>query len=225
MEPATAMQGTAVVICDTWDICWGRGANERLAVLAPRVNAFVAEMRSRGALIVHAPSDVVAVYAGSPARRRIVEAPHTAPPTAPIWYWTPLDPPLPIDDSDGGSDTGETTPEQPWTRQHPAIVIDDERDVISEEGPEIYGYLRHREIEKIYLVGVHANMCILRRSFGIRNLRTWDLDVTLVGDLTDSMYNPAMPPFVSHERGTELVLEYIAEHWCPVTTSAAVLAT
>jgi hypothetical protein len=29
------------------------------------------------------------------------------------------------------------------------------------------------------------------------------------------MYDPRKPPFVSHTRGTELVVEHIEKHWCP----------
>jgi type 1 glutamine amidotransferase len=37
--------------------------------------------------------------------------------------------------------------------------------------------------------------------------------------MTDSMYNPALKPTVSHFRGTELVIEHIERHWCPTLTS------
>jgi hypothetical protein len=47
-------------------------------------------------------------------------------------------------------------------------------------------------------MGVHANMCILNRSFGVRQLSKWGLRCVLVRDLTDAMYNPASRPFVSH---------------------------
>jgi hypothetical protein len=43
----------------------------------------------------------------------------------------------------------------------------------------------------------------------------WGIDCVLVRDLTDSLYNPAKPPFVSHEEGTELVIRHIEQYWCP----------
>jgi hypothetical protein len=46
----------------------------------------------------------------------------------------------------------------------------------------------------------------------------------LIRDLTDAMYDPQDRPQVSHERGTELVVEYIERHWCPSTTSQVLLA-
>jgi hypothetical protein len=41
-------------------------------------------------------------------------------------------------------------------------------------------------------------------------------------DMTDAMYNPAMRPNVTHNRGTELVIEHIERHLCPTTTSTSV---
>jgi type 1 glutamine amidotransferase len=45
------------------------------------------------------------------------------------------------------------------------------------------------------------------------------LDVALVRDLTDTMYNPSQAPFVNHHTGTDLVVEHIERHWCPTLAS------
>ena len=65
------------------------------------------------------------------------------------------------------------------------------------------------------MTGVHVNKCLLARPFGIRQLVILGINVLLVRDLTDSLYNPAMPPWVSHDRGTELVVDHIETYWCP----------
>ena len=43
-------------------------------------------------------------------------------------------------------------------------------------------------------------------------------------DLTDTMYNPQMGPFVEHVAGTDLVVEHIERYWSPTTTNSALLA-
>lgn len=209
----------ALIICDLWDDHWSRGAAERAAKLAPRIDTVAKRLRERGALIVHAPSDTMDFYADHPARVRTRDVPRVEPP-APLKL---PDPPLPIDDSDGGSDTGETEWYRAWTRQSPDVEIADD-DVISDDGGEIYSVLRSFGIHRVLMLGVHTNMCILNRSFGIKNLVRWRMPTVLVRDLTDAMYNPAMPPYVSHDHGTELVVEHIEKHWCPTTTSADLLA-
>jgi len=34
--------------------------------------------------------------------------------------------------------------------------------------------------------------------------RGWGMDIAMVRDMTDGMYNPAMPPYVSHWEGVRL---------------------
>jgi hypothetical protein len=68
-------------------------------------------------------------------------------------------------------------------------------------------------------MGVHTNICILNRGFGIRQMTKLGFQVALVRDLTDAMYDPRKKPFVSHTRGTELVIEHIEYKWCPSITS------
>jgi hypothetical protein len=60
----------------------------------------------------------------------------------------------------------------------------------------------------------------LNRSFAIKQMVRWGLPVALVRDLTDSLYNPALPPYVSHDLGTWLMIEYIEKFWCSTITSA-----
>ena len=40
-------------------------------------------------------------------------------------------------------------------------------------------------------------------------------NVVLARDLTDALYDPRQPPYVSHARGTEIVVEHIETYLCP----------
>jgi nicotinamidase-related amidase len=210
---------TALVLCDVWDKHWCRGANERLAPMLPRMNETVKALRQQGVLIVHAPSDTMKFYEGTAARKRVLDAPKVAPPAD----GPHDDPPLPVDASDQGTDTGEPTWSIAWKQQHPAIEIDPARDAISDQGAELYNLYRQRGIKNVIIMGVHTNMCVLHRTFAIKQLVRWGFNVALVRDLTDTMYNPARSPYVSHEEGTRLVVEFIEKFWCPTVTSAELL--
>jgi nicotinamidase-related amidase len=218
-ERTVAASETALVLCDVWDKHWCRGANERLAPMLPRMNEVVRRLREAGVLIVHAPSDTMDFYKDSPARRRAQDAPKVEPP-ADLPH---DDPPLPVDSSDGGSDTGEAKSHKAWSRQHAAITVDEARDVVSADGRELLNVYRQRGIKRVLIMGVHTNMCVLHRSFAIKQLVRWGYDVTLIRDLTDTMYNPAKSPYVPHDEGTRLVVEFIEAFWCPTTTSDALL--
>ncbi len=39
--------------------------------------------------------------------------------------------------------------------------------------------------------------------------------MVLARDLTDAMYDPRQAPWVSHERGTNLIIEHVEKFWCP----------
>jgi nicotinamidase-related amidase len=225
-ETTVEAERTAVVVCDMWDNHWSRGAAERVGLMAPRMNRVLQALRAAGVTIIHAPSDTLAFYADSPARQRVLALPPVTPP-ADLPH---DDPPQPIDASDGGSDTGEvlaqltwTRENPPWKRQHPAIEIDAARDLITDRGAEVYSALRAYGIEQVLLMGVHTNMCVLNRSFAIKQMVRWGVPIALVRDLTDAMYNPARAPYVSHAEGTALVIGYIEKFWCPTVESTALL--
>ena len=206
---------TALLLCDVWDSHWCRGAVERLDAMVGRMNTVVRTCRDRGVQIIHAPSGTMVFYADTPARQRMIDAPTVEPPPD----LEHEDPPSPVDAADGGSDTGETESHQAWRRQHPAIEIDQDRDGISDDGREVYNLFRQKGISNLLIMGVHTNMCILGRSFSIKQMVRWGVDVALIRDLTDAMYNPARSPYVSHEEGTRLVIEYIEKFWCPTLES------
>lgn len=208
---------TALILCDMWDRHWCETASRRVDALAHKMSPVVDLARKQGILIIHAPSETMDFYKDHPARLKIIHFPQVQPPEP-----LPLtEPPLPIDDSDGGCDNPNNLLKpntRTWTREHPAIHVLD-TDLISDNGREVYNALHALGIQTLLLAGVHANMCILNRSFAIRQMTRWGIRCILIRDLTDAMYNPARRPFVSHQRGTEMVIEHIESNWAPTVTS------
>ena len=218
-EPLELMpERSALLLCDVWDQHWCRGAEERLELLLPQIDATARAARELGLLVVHAPSDTMQWYADHPARKRVLQAP---PVPVPEERSRP-DPPQPIDGSDSSDTTGDPADggTRRWTRQHASVWIDPKRDAISDAGRELLAFYRQRGIESVLLAGVHTNMCVLNRSFAIKQMVRWGFPVYLVRDLTDCMYNPARPPYVSHAAGLELAVSYIEQFWCPSVTGA-----
>ena len=237
-----ASDRVAVIICDVWDSHHCLNAVRRVVELAPRIDAFAREMRDRGATIIHAPSDCMTQYDQHPGRSRAKEtlSPMAPPETIRSWC-NQIDSesglPYPIDQSDGGEDdelveheqwhaalvSMGRNPKQPWLRQTPAIRIDADRDYISDSGTEIWHILKERGIEHVLLCGVHTNMCVLGRPFGLRQLTAHGFHAVLVRDLTDTMYNPKRWPHVNHFTGTDLVIDHIERSVCQTITSDQVL--
>jgi nicotinamidase-related amidase len=213
---------TALLLCDVWDTHWCRGAVERLDRMLPRMNDVVKSARAKGILIVHAPSDTMDFYRESPARQRVLEVTPVEPPAEKPHD----DPPLPIQWAAGGCDTDNNSGgphARVWTRQHPTIEIDHDRDVISEDGRELYSFYRQRGISNLLIAGVHTNACVLGRTFAIKQMVKWGLVVALIRDLTDCLYVPDLPPYVTHEEGTQLMVAFIEKFWCPTISSEDLL--
>jgi len=218
---------TAIVICDMWDKHWCKGATSRVAELAPVMNRVVSAARDRGVLIVHAPSGVIDHYKDHPARLRAARTFDAVTLPAGIRSWRQWKDDAekaagyPIDHSDGGCDCRPPCPGgEPWTRQIDAIEIEDQ-DAISDSGVEVWNLFEARGIKNVILMGVHTNMCVLGRPFGLRNLANAGKNVVLMRDLTDTMYNSRKSPFVSHFTGTDLVVEHVEEYVSPTITSNA----
>ena len=221
---------TAVIVCDMWDAHWCRGASLRVAELAPAVDHFISLAREMGLLIVHAPSDVVDAYKDHPARRRALEAPPASDLPDGIDQWCRwLDEcereNWPVDPASKGCDCqprceAPDGPPWPWRGQIETIRIDDQ-DAVSASGSEIWNLFAQRGIRNVILVGVHTNMCVAGRPFGLRNMARFGKNVVLCRDLTDTMYDSRTRPFVNHFSGTDLVVEHIEKFICPTILSTA----
>ncbi len=229
---------TAIIVCDMWDTHHCYNAVKRVEELAPRMNQVLEKARKQGVFIIHAPSSCMAAYENHPARKRALSA--AAAPSHPqdISKWCTKIPSeerfkYPIDQTDGGCDSDPAdqkahiaklkelgrNPAAPWKTQIDVLRIDADRDAISDSGIEIWNMLTEHRIKNVILMGVHTNMCVLGRPFGLRQMAKNGKNVVLMRDMTDTMYNPAKWPMVSHFEGTDLIVEHIEKCVCPTITS------
>ncbi len=231
-------QRTALIICDVWDSHHCVQAVRRVLEVAPRINRVANTLRSRGATIIHAPSDCMPAYVNHPARRRALDVTEAMNLPTDIATWcdqigSEKGAPYPVDQSDGGEDddpaehrswseqleASHRNPKTPWMAQSPLIDIDGDRDYITDSGNHVWNILEAQGIENVVVCGVHTNMCVLGRPFGLRQLAQHGTYVILMRDLTDTMYNPARWPYVDHFSGTDLVIDHVERYVCPTTTS------
>ncbi len=208
---------TAIIVCDMWDGHYCVSATERVSDMVPRMNAVLTAARNHGATVIHAPSGVTYHYADMPQRKRMQQATKFKPEIA-LEAWCYVDPKrepeLPVDVSKQPCDdpiVGAVV--QKFSRQHPGLTISG-WDGVSDNGEEILSYLKQEGLKNVVLMGVHTNMCVLGRPFGIRQMVKQGFNVVLARDLTDAMYDPREKPYVSHTRGTELIVEHIEKYWC-----------
>ncbi len=216
---------TAIIVCDMWDQHWCKSAAARVNELSGPMNEMLKAARAKGIFIVHAPSTCTDFYKNTPQRKRAIEAPFAKTPEplarterwGTAWNWPDAkrEGVLPIDDSDMGCSCAvKCEIRSPWTRENAAIEIG-EPDAITDNGQETWNLLTLHQIDHVILCGVHLNMCVLGRPFAIRQLVKLGKNVALMRDMTDTMYNPDLPPGGTHFDGTDRVVEHVERYWCP----------
>lgn len=229
---------TAIIVCDMWDSHHCLNAVRRVNQIAPRLNLVLEHARAAGVTIIHSPSDCMEAYRDHPARQRAVQTPVAKDQPFRIADWCSAVPAeeraaYPIDQTDGGEDDDPLehaqwvaqlkqagrNPGMPWKTQHPELSIDEQRDYISDRGDEVWNILEARQITNVILTGVHTNMCVVGRPFGLRQMARAGKHVVLMRDMTDTMYNPERWPYVSHFTGTDRVIDHIERYICPTITS------
>lgn len=212
---------TAVIISDMWDRHWCGCATERVAELAPAMDGMLRAARAKGIAIIHAPSDCMDYYADFPGRKRAAKyydesaaalADGSRLPEEKEAAW-------PFDPDGEGCQNPDDYPHRVWSRQTDLLTVDDD-DLISDSGAEIAPYLKKRGIKNVILVGVHTNMCVMHRSFGLRAMKRLGMNVVLMRDMTDLMYDPQTYPYTTHFGGLELMVEYIERYVAPTITSS-----
>lgn len=211
---------TAIIVCDMWAENPCEMTLHRAGRMAARLNRAISKARDHGIMIIHAPTGGLHLYRGSIAAERIRQAPYIRPPV-PIRIVNPIDPlrepPLPIDDSGPFQGCDDPIPRVAGNfdrHQHPAIAIMPQ-DGVSDDGQQIYNFFMQEGIRNVIMMGAATNQCLLQRSFGIRQLSYLEFNVLLARDLTIASYDSRFYPFVSHTRGTELIIEHIEKFWAP----------
>ncbi|MEM8669758.1 MAG: hypothetical protein AAGG48_19685 [Planctomycetota bacterium] len=229
---------TAIIVCDVWDYHHCLNAVRRVGEFAPTLDRVLHRARDMGVTIIHAPSGCMETYEEHPARLRAIRTPAASQLPPRIQSWCSIIPAeekavYPIDQSDGGEDDDPEehlawakelesmgrNPKTPWKAQSDLITIDSTLDLISDRGDEIWNVLEDRGIKNVILAGVHTNMCVLGRPFGLRQMAQNGKNVVLMRDMTDTMYNPERWPYVSHFEGTRRIIDHIERYVCPTITS------
>lgn len=204
---------SAILICDLWDtFCW-RPTVDYIEVLALKINFLIKIARSEGLLIVHAPSGCTErFYKGTEGQLRAKSAPHVTNISMNKWYPPEDKYPLPIESAWNESFI------RTYDRQHPSVIIDHSKDIISENGKIIYNYYKMIGIEKVFVTGLHLNGCLLSRSFGVRALKEiWNMDVSIIPDLTDVL------SYGDRETDINLMVKYIEKYWCTTISSESLI--
>jgi hypothetical protein len=89
----------------------------------------------------------------------------------------------------------------------------------SDSGTELGADCRKRGIKNVVLTGIAADICVMAHSFGLRTMKRMDMNVVMMRDMIDVVYNPQNTPFDCLYSDLDAVIEYIEKYVCPTIVS------
>lgn len=103
-----------------------------------------------------------------------------------------------------------------WRRQTKDLHISIQDFIMRSSREELLAILHSQKLKNIVYVGVAANVCVLKRSFGIVSMSEagfGKLNMAICRDLTDVMYNPKLAPFVSLKEALQIQVDFIEKFY------------
>lgn len=208
-----------VFVIDMWDKHWCKEVNEKQTDLAERINLKLHELRSKGFTIMHIPSDCSAYYQDFEqfkkvktetkgfTSRQVYNGKELNPLKHDLFLFKAL--------HNGGCNCDPVCKEQNvWTKQHPSIEIQN-NDLIVTDPLDIFLYLNNHTFKNIIYMGVHANICLLKRPMGIIKMKEQGYNCLLYKEYTDVMFSTAKVNEMSEEEVRNKIYDLIEYYFCP----------
>ena len=208
---------TAIIIVDMWDKHHCIPSENRGILLAKKINHFLPLLRENGVQVIFAPSDVMPFYADTVNRKNTILIGKTTilkkKPLVPL----PFEPPTLV--RPGCEDEKQNFKGKRSQSKQSDFIKIEEDDLISDSGSEIINILINKKIDLVLYAGVHSNVCILSRPFGMRELRRHGFKVVLIRDLTDS-YSSKSNQFPYQKERNKEVINHIESYIGPTIHSS-----
>ena len=217
---------TMLIIIDMWNKHWCSNGAGAVREMLPWFNDVVQHARNLGVQIIHSPTEpAMGPYYSHPAYKYMATFPLVPLPAGTSHAEYPM--PLNVDDQGANGPVLDVGTAANGYAQVEGIAI-----VFEENGPKdgiceplqpVWNLMQARGIRHVIITGTAANMCVMGKSLGIRNLVCHDIEVVAAWDMTRPMYNPASPPYVNMPEATRMMAEYYEKFWCPTITGEQIL--
>ncbi len=217
---------TMFVIIDMWNKHWCRNGTDAVREMLPWFNDVVKHARNLGVQIIHSPTaPAMGPYYSHPAYKYMATFPQV-----PLPAMTPhAEYPMPLNVDDQGAngpvlDVGTTA--NGYAQVEGIDIVFEKngtKDGICEALEPVWNLMQARGIRHVIVGGTAANMCVMGKTLGIRNLVSHGIEVVAAWDMTRPMYNPASPPYVNMPEATKMMAEYYEKFWCPTITGEQIL--
>lgn len=226
---------TAVIVSDMWAKHWCDGATRRVDELASQMNELLVYLRDEGLQIIFCPSGTEEYYNNSYLKQQAKLDEYksflTDYSNDMYLFNENIIPDIQsrIDPNRIQCDCSLTkcdSTNKPWKNEGQISKLKIEKDdILTFDETTIISYLQCKNYTHVLMMGVHANMCVIYRSFGLKQLRMAGLTPIIVRDMTDSMTPREEAPYQDHFTALDYTIRFIEEYICPSTTSASLMGT
>lgn len=204
----------AVIVIGMWSNHQCKIADAKLQELAPKINVFLKKCRQNGMHIVFGSSSLTKLPKYRPNVKNMKNIPFHALKDCGLSF-----PQLPFNvGEDGGVVEKNTGFDRAAVDIHPAIEVES-TDGMSDNVKEILNYFYHHGKKLCLVVGVHTNMCILDRPYGMKAMARFGFPMAIVRDLTDPMVVPDGIHVKTREDGLNQLIQYIETYFAPSVDS------
>ena len=208
----------AVLVIGMWSHHQCKVADQILQELSPKVDTFLKRSRALGMKVIFGSSSLTKLPKYKQLTKNMKNIPFSALKDNGLSF-----PSLPFN---VGADGGVVERNPDFSRTdvdiHPSIDICD-ADAMSDNCKEILNYLYHHGVKLCLIVGVHTNMCILDRPYGMKNMARFGFPMAIVRDLTDPMVVPDGINVINRADGLDKMIKYIETNFAPSIDSRDVM--
>ncbi len=199
----------AVLVIGMWSGHQCKVADDKLQELSPKVDAFLKRCRSKDMKIIFGSSSLTKLPKYANLRKNMKNIPFSTFKDKGLCF-----PPIPFDDTDGGINERNPNFQRGEVDMNPAIEIMD-CDAMTDNSKEMLNYLYYHKCELLLVVGVHTNMCVLDRPYGMKNLARYGFPMALVRDLADPMIKPDGIVVKDREDALDKIVKYVEQYFAP----------
>jgi hypothetical protein len=202
-----------ILVVGMWSGHQCKIADQKLQELSPQVDTFLKKCRGKGMKVIFGSQSLVKHPKYVNLRKNMKNIAFAKLEDKGLSF-----PPIPFDDSDGGVNERNPSFQRGEVDLNPQIEVSD-TDAMTDNCKELLNYLYHHNCNLLLVVGVHTNMCVLDRPYGMKNIARYGFPMAIVRDLADPMIKPDGVVVKDREDALNKIIRYVEQYFAPSVDS------
>ena len=207
----------AILVIGMWSSHQCLVTDKKLQELSPKVDLFLKKARTNNMKVIFGSSSLTKLPKYKSLRDNMKNIPFANLVDKGLNF-----PPIPFNDSDDGINERNPDFKRGDVDMNPLIEISN-TDSMTDNSKELLNYLYHHKIKLCLIVGVHTNMCVLDRPYGMKNIARYGFPMAIVRDLADPMIKPDGIIIKDRDVALEKIIHYVEQYFAPSIDSRDIM--